>query len=167
MCYTIIVCSNTPITQSYPLVLYIFYIVNIWHHCEGVGVEKKAGAQWTPRSSVQCIEEGPRYCGYCPLRLYQYQAQSWESFWWQRKKDKYYQAILKKIDRIKNDTKSGRLNDLLNANKEIMGLKSKKMYAESLRIERVNPQYRGWKVTKRWWNQKLASWKTRGDVGGT
>ena len=65
------------------------------------------------------------------------------------KKDKEYQAILKKIGRIDKDMKSGRFNDLLNANEDSMDLKAKKMHAAALRSKTVTPQARGRKVTNK------------------
>ena len=63
------------------------------------------------------------------------------------KKDKEYQSILNNIGRIKKDMKSGIFNNLLNANKDSMDLKEKKMHAAALNSKKVKPQYRGQKVT--------------------
>ena len=45
--------------------------------------------------------------------------------------------------------KSGRFNDLLNANEDSMDLKAKKMHAAALRSKTVTPQARGRKVTNK------------------
>ena len=65
------------------------------------------------------------------------------------KKNKEYQAILKKIGRIDKDMKSGRFNDHLNAYEDSMDLKVKKIHASALRSKTVKPQARGRKVTNK------------------
>ena len=66
------------------------------------------------------------------------------------KKDKEYQAILKKIGRIDKDMKSGRFDDLLNANEDGMDLKAKKMHAAALRGKTLKPQAHWQKVTSKY-----------------
>ena len=66
-----------------------------------------------------------------------------------RKKDKEYQSILKKIGGIDKDMKSIRFNDHLNANEDSMDFKAKKMHAAALRSKTVKPQSLGRKVTNR------------------
>ena len=66
-----------------------------------------------------------------------------------RKKDKEYQSILKKIGGIDKDMKSIRFNDLLNENEDSMDFKAKKMHAAALRSKTVKPQSLGRKVTNR------------------
>ena len=60
-------------------------------------------------------------------------------FYGNKKNDKEYQAILKKIVCIEKDMKYGRFNDILNANKDSMNSNAKKMHAAELRIKTMKP----------------------------
>ena len=57
---------------------------------------------------------------------------------------------MKKIGGINKNMKSGRFDDLLNANEDGMDLKAKKMHAAALRGKTLKPQAHWQKVTSKY-----------------